>query len=110
MLEETKYCNVLITVKYFSIWALQRVLTYQAAEVPYRMVNWAACRIRYNMRNRHLQLLWRPKTAAAHNSWLILSCKYYNDLNLFTDNWSNEETAKEDLMIWLKNTNRNVNL
>ena len=111
MLEETKWANLTITVKYFSIWALQRVLTYQAAEIPYNLVNWEVCRVQtVQTRYRHLQLLWRPRTAAAHNSWLILSCKYYNELHLWSGNWSLEDSAKEDLMSWLKNNNRNGNL
>ena len=110
MLLDTSWFNVTLTVKYFSIWSLQRVLSWKAASIPYSYVNWEVNRVRYETRYKHLQLTWKPKTAAAHNSWLFTVVKFYNELKLLGTNWEWKRTAKEDLKRWLLNTNSNINI
>ena len=110
MLLETQWFNVTLTVKYFSIWALQRVLSWRAATIPYSYVNWEVNRVRYETRYKHVQLTWKPRTAAAHSSWLFTVVKFYNELSLLGTNWEWRKTAKEDLKRWLLNNNPNTNI
>ena len=110
MLAETEWVNITITVKYFSIWSLQRVMTWKAASIPYNLVDWERDRVRYETRTRHIPIIWKPKTAAAYNSWLFQSVKHYDALGLYCTGWEDSETAKKDLREKLLQTNQNSNL
>ena len=111
MLKETDMMNVALTLKYYCVWSIERLLKERNADYPYNLIDWDYGRGRYNTRYNKLHIYWRPKRALGQRSWIITSINTFNYFNLFNTNWAMEkDEAKSDLQDWLKTNFRNANL
>merc|ERR1711911_565069 len=102
MLRRSVSRNIPLTVKYYQIWAVQRLLTHKNAKFAYDLINWAFSVPHYDTRHHHLHLLWKPRTSAGYDSWIWKAVREFNVFKLFFTNWSLEPTAKQNLKDWLR--------
>ena len=110
MLRETQLLNTALTVKYYQIWAVERLLMYKNAKFAYKQINWEFSVPHYDTRHHHLHLHYKPRTAAGRDSALWKAVREFNAFKLFFTNWSSEETAKQDLKEMLLSRYKNGNL
>ena len=109
MLLEVKLLNISNLVRYYSVWSVQRLLTYKNSNFAYSLLNFGRD-IGYSTRHHHLQLHWRPRTAAGQSSWLVNSVKEFNSFKLFRTGWHLDKKAKENLKEWILLKYQNSNL
>lgn len=111
MLKETELLNVALTVKYYSVWSIERLLHDRNAAYPYSLIDFAHSTGRYTTRHHRLHLLWRPIRFGSMQNWLIRSLDIFNQLELFMSNWVSEsDDPRADLKSWLLANFPNKNL
>ena len=87
MLLETKWLNVNLLWRFFTIMNLQRIILFESSIITYNQINFNYNRVRYNTRHHNLYLFWKPKTASGWESSLQKSTQNFNELGLLSGNW-----------------------
>ena len=110
MLMETKWLNVNLLWRFFTIMNLQRIILFESSVVTYSQLNLNYNRVRYNTRHHNLYLFWKPRTASGWDSSLQKSTQNFNELGLLSGNWYYDDDRSKDLQSKLKYRYENGNL